>query len=450
MTRNRQFRQFRILFLLPVMVIILLTGCQKPSINFGSTFANNSATNVVVVDTFSVDLSTVLVDSFATAGSGSLLIGRYKDPFFGTIASRTYLQVSAPSPLPTISNLAKYDSISLILQLNKSFYGDTTQVQTYHVSQLQSVIQLPENQFTFFNNSKIPYNPTPLGSADVQINPTASVTSQKINDTVKIRLDDALGQQLYSLLYNQSDTLKSLNTFIGYFKGLTIYPDDNSMGSIFGFKDTVRMRVYYHEPGLVYTTLFTDFVLNTKTAQFNQITFDRTGSPAAPINSSDTEVVSTLTGNAAFIQSATGLQVKVRFPTISSILQYPDYLSILKAELTLKPIEGSYSPTFALPPSLQLTLTDQSNVAGSPLPFGSGDLIVDYLSGANTSYAYDITSYIKQAVLAGVQNNQNRGLMIVIPAPANNTTFNRTVIGDQFNSKNINKVNLKIYYASFY
>ena len=450
MTRNRQFRQSSILFLLPVMMIIFIAGCQKPSINFGTTFANNNTTNVVAIDTFSVAMSTVLTDSFATAATGTGLLGRYKDPYFGTVSSRTYFQMSAPSPLPTISNLATFDSISLILLLNKSFYGDTTQVQRYIVSQLTSVIQLPDRQFTFYNNSKVPYDPVPLGSADVQIDPLKGVTSQRINDTIKIRLSDDLGKQLYRMLYDQSDTLRNFNTFLGFFKGLTIYPDDASSGAIFGFKDSVKMRVYYHEPGIVYTNLYTDFNLNNKAVQFNQISYDRSGSPSVPIDSLNPEVPTTATGNVGFIQSSTGLSVKLRFPTISALLQYPDYLSILKAELTIKPVEGSYSPTFALPPQLQLSLTDQGNLIGAQLPVGTGALIVDYLSGANTSYAYDITPYIKQAILGGVENNLNKGLMISVPAPANNTTFNRTVIGDQFNSKNINKVNLKIYYASFY
>ncbi|MBS1600720.1 MAG: DUF4270 family protein [Bacteroidetes bacterium] len=450
MARNRQFRQSSILFLLPVMVIILISGCQKPTINFGTSFINNNTTNVVVVDTFRVALSTVLSDSFATAGTGVSLLGRYKDPYFGTITSKAVLQIAPPASLPTISNLATYDSMSLILQINKTFYGDTTKVQRYQVSQLQSVIQLPENQFTFYNNSKFPFNPVPLGVADVQINPTQFVTSQKINDTIKIRLSDVLGKELFRMLYNHSDTVKNLSTFLGYFKGLTVYPDDLSEGSIYGFKDTVRMRIYYHEPGLVYTTLYSDFILNNKSSQFNQITFDRSGTPSSQIDSLHPEVKSTSTENIAFIQGATGLQVKALFPTIGALLQYPDYLNVLKAELTIKPIEGSYSPTFPLAPQLQLALTDQGNLVGSPLPFGTGSLVVDYLSGANTSYVYDITPYIKQTITAGAINNQEKGLMIYIPTPAANTTFNRTIIGDQFNSKPVNQIKLKIYYASFY
>ena len=449
MTRNKQFRQGSILFLLPVVVIFFLAGCQKPSINFGNSFANNNSTNVVVVDTFSVKLSTVLVDSFATAGTGNIFLGRYKDPYFGVVTSKTFLQVAPPGALRTISNLAVYDSMSLILRINKSFYGDTTKVQRYYVSQLQSLIQLPNNQFTFYNNSKFPYDPAPLGSADVQINPTAFFTSQKINDSIKIRLPDTKGKELFNLLYNQSDTIKNINTFLGYFKGLTIYPDDNSMGAIYGFKDTVIMRIYYHEPGLVYTTLFSDFILNNKSNQFNQISYDRTGTPTMVIDSLNNDVPSTATNNAAYIQGTTGLQAKIKFPTISALLQYPDYLSVLKAELTIKPVEGTYSPTFALPPQLALALTDQSNQVGPTLP-GFGALVIDYLSGANTSYVYDITAYIKNQILAGQENNGKNGLLIIVPPPSNSTTFNRTVIGNQFNPKTINQIKLKIYYASFY
>jgi hypothetical protein len=436
--------------LLTATAILLLDACQKPSINFGTTFTNENTTNVVAIDTFSVRLSTVLVDSFATAATGNLLVGRYNDPYFGVVTSKSYLQVTPPTNLPIISNLASYDSLSLILRINKGFYGDTTKVQRYTVSQLTSVIELPGTQITFYSNSKIPYDPSPLGYSDVQINPTAFFTSQRLNDSLKIKLPDSQGLELFNLLYNQSDTVKNVSTFLGYFKGFAIYPDDNSVGSIFGFRDTVIMRLYYHEPGLVYTPKFVDFTLNNKQFQFNQITYDRTGTPSAPIDSLHDEVASTATGNAAFIQGTTGLEMKIRFPTIGNLLQFPDYLSILKAQLTIKPVAGTYSPTLALPPQLAMSMTDPSNIIGPTLPFGSGNLVVDYLYGANTAYTYDITPYIKQQILLGPIYNANNGIMLYVPLPANNTSFNRVVVGDQFTPKDIDKINLKIYYASFY
>jgi Domain of unknown function (DUF4270) len=451
MTRNRLFGQLIHLFLLvPALLVLILAGCTKPSINFGNSFSNNNATNVVAVDTFGVKMSTVFLDSFPTASTGTALIGTYQDPFLGKISSRTYFEVGPPMVLPTISNLATYDSFCLIMHINKGFYGDTTVPQRYNVSQLTNLIDLPDVQTTFYNNNSITYDPTVLGFADVQINPTADFTSQKINDTVKIRMPDTMGQQFFQMLFNQSDTLKSAATFRGFFKGLTLYPANASVGSIYGFRDSIYLRMYYHEPGLVITESFTDFPFTNKQNQFNQITFDRTNSPAAGIDSLHTEVPSESTGNVSFEQTATGLYTKLLFPTISSLLQYQDYLSVLKAELTIRPVQGSYSPIFALPPQINLALTSNGNNIGNILNVGAGSLSIDYLSGTNTAYSYDITAYIKQQILLGPVINQNYGLILTVPAPAGNTTFNRAIFGNQLNANNINKISLKIYYASYY
>ncbi len=109
---------------------------------------------------------------FATSGTPVQLLGRYIDPFFGTITSQSYSDIGAPSPLPTLTNYSVYDSIQLILRINKTFYGDTTQTQRYEVSQLTQVMDFPGVQRAFFNNNSIPYDPTVLGYTDVKINPT--------------------------------------------------------------------------------------------------------------------------------------------------------------------------------------------------------------------------------------------------------------------------------------
>ncbi len=225
MTRTSQSAKKNFLFFIPVLVIFFLAACEKPTISLSNTFINNGNTNIVVVDTISADISTVFVDSFPTAGTRNMLIGTYKDPYFGAVTSKSFLQIGPPINPPTISNIAGYDSLVFIMRVNRSFYGDTTVKQRYLVSQLQSIIQLPNTQITFFNNSSFPYDSNaPLGSADIQISPTAGFTSQKNIDSVKMRLPDPLGLQLFNMLYNQSDTIKNSDTFAGFFKGLCIFP----------------------------------------------------------------------------------------------------------------------------------------------------------------------------------------------------------------------------------
>src|SRR5665213_1580756 len=446
MTRNSFFRH-RLFYVLTVLLLLVAVSCTKPAIDFDNNFGSDNSTNVVSVDTFTVKLSTVFLDSFPTSGTGTMLIGEYKDPYLGVISSWSFSEISYPPQLPTFTNLTSFDSLQLIFRISKTFYGDTTQVQRYLVSRLTGLLDYPYLQTVFFNKDSIPYDPTILGYTDVQINPTAGYTSQRTGDSIKIRLPDALGHTFFNLLYNQSDTVKNAQTFRGFFKGLTIYPDLNKPGATFGFKDSLFVRMYYHDPGVVYQPKFIDFPYVNKNNQFNQISYDRSGTAIQSISQQNIEIPSGATGNAAFLQPITSLYVKLLFPTISDLLHYSDYLSVMKAQLIIKPVDGTYSPVFALPPQINLAMSTQANTIGSTLSAGTGNLSVDYLYGANTSYSYDVTSYIQQKIMLGVQDNRNNGLFLTVPAPAYNTSFNRVVVGDQFSPLKVNQISLKIYYA---
>jgi hypothetical protein len=427
-----------------------MLSCTKPSINFGTDLGSDNSTDVKALDNFDVKVSTVFLDSFPTSGSGTMLLGEYNDPYFGRIGSRSFSEITFPVTLPVLTNLSVYDSIQLIMQINKTFYGDTSKVQRYLVSQLNSVLNYPGTQTAFYNINTIPYNPDVLGSVDVQINPAAGYTSQKTGDSVKIRLPDALGAKFFNLLYNQSDTVKTAATFRGYFKGLTIYPDPALPGAIYGFKDSIFVRLYYHEPGVVYQPKFVDFPFTNKSNQFNNIYVDRTGTPVDGIGRQHTEIPSSASGNAAFLQPSTGIYVKLLFPNINTLLQYPDYLTVMKAELKIRPVDGTYSQLFKLPPQINLSVTTEANTLGSALNSGSGNLVLDYLYNANTAYTYDITGYIQQQILQGPENLAKNGLLLTIPSNVYNTSFNRMVVGDQQNPLKVNQISLTIYYASYY
>jgi len=450
MTRNFYFRNRASICLLPILVVIAIFGCTKPQITFQNLGNGSNTPNIVTIDTFAVQVSTVFLDSFTTSGTKAQLLGRYIDPFFGTITSQSYTDIGTPSPLPTITNYSVYDSIQLIMRIDRSFYGDTTQVQRFVVSQLTQVMNFPGTQNAFFNNDAIPYNPTPLGSVDVRINLTAGLTTQRIGDTIKIKMPNTLGEQLFGLLYRQPDTITNPAIFRGYFKGLTVYPDTSLPGAVYGFNDTMLLRLYYHEPGVVVTQKSTDFRTVNQFSQFNQITANRAGTPTQNINRQTPELQSTASGNEAFLQPITSLYIKLLFPTIGNLASYPDYLAIMKATLELKPVQGTYSPIYNLPPLVNLSVTGEGNNIVPLLPVGSGNLGIDYLYGTNTNYSYDITAYIQSAIAQGAPNNAKNGLIIVTPASDFNVKFNRAVIGNAYNAQKSNQISLKIYYASYY
>ena len=225
------------------------------------------------------------------------------------------------------------------------------------------------------------------------------------------------------------------------------------MHAIYGFHDSLIMRLHYHETDVFTENKFLDFTFyNNDNKQFNQVKTDRTGTPVSVFNSTNKEVVSTSTGNSAYIQTLTGFMAKIKFPTLRSLLLRPDYLKILKAELVIKPVKNSYNAITPLPPKLSAVTTDQSNTLGTPLSStasGSaitqtGNLIIDPLYNENTSYTYDITSYLQQQILIS-SANQN-GLLLVPPVPASISSLNRVIIGDQKNTQG--SIQLKVYYVS--
>jgi hypothetical protein len=219
---------------------------------------------------------------------------------------------------------------------------------------------------------------------------------------------------------------------------------------MFGFRDSLVMRMHYHDPGVLTTQSMVDFPYYNKSTQFNKIDANRAGTPVAGIGPGNNEIQSAASGNFAFLQPATGLYVKMLFPTIGGLLQYPDYLSVLRAVLTVKPVGGTYSQLYPLPPLVQLATVDNSNAVGAALSAGTGSLVTDYLYGTNTAYNYDITSYIQSVIAKGTQSLTQNGLALDISAPNYNTLFSRAVIGNQFTPLLSNQVSLKIYYASYY
>jgi hypothetical protein len=74
----------------------------------------------------------------------------------------------------------------------------------------------------------------------------------------------------------------------------------------------------------------------------------------------------------------------------------------------------------------------------------TGDLLVDYLYGENTNYAYDLTRYLKAIITDGTINAN--GLLLIPGSPELETQFGRLTMGNRLNTNG--KMELLIVYAS--
>ena len=444
-------------FLAPFFILCVVSACQKPDIKFGDQYLDNGLTQITRIDTFGVDLSTVYTDSFPTSAKGVSLVGGYSDPYFGRIDTKTFFEIAPPSTTAADFLRAVYDSMYLTLRLNQSYYGDTTKPVHIDISRLNQLIVAPYINgvpgYYLFNIDKFAVYPKPLGSTDVLIRP-------HLTDSIHIKLDDALGKDLFARIKSGDPVIQNTTNFLNYFYGLCI-SSNGSSSLVFGCKDTLDFKLMYHLPSQYKDSLAVKFSLNNTSHHFTNISVNRAGSPVLQnlgpvVTGGKTNISSKATNNMAFTQAVSSTMIKIRFPTIQNIFYTSNFAKILKAVLILKPVIGSYSPFYYLPPQLRLSTTNYSNLVGTDLTAltGSGsyatqygNLFLDYFNG-QTSYSYDITNYIKSISVNGLYPYNQDGLLLVPPSPAFETQFSRAIFGDKNNSVANNRVELQIYYAT--
>jgi len=452
------------------MALSFLTSCEKqPDLQeFGLTNVPNTGNaSVVVVDSSTILLSTVYVDSIASSATGYLQVGTYNDAYLGQVTSQAYLQVRPPANLPALDPQRDfYDSIGMAILYRRSnpYYGDTTLPQTFEVHQVIDTLyqlNLP-NQTGWFSNNYLPIGPS-LGSTTVTIAPNIPYTSQNAGDTVKIRMDDNLGQELFNMAYNKSDTLTTLTTFLNWFKGLCITPGAGEPGgTMYGFFDSCLMRVYYREnTNGAAVTKSIDFTIYNAAASWNYITNDRSGSPIAnlvvptSVTQPPPTTPSSATGHASYVDNALGLTTKLTFPYLNAITERPDYIGLLRAQLTIVPVAGSFNTTWTLPPQVGVYSTDLHNQLGAPIYApGSGtpqtgNVTPNYLQPLLTQYTYDVTNFVAAQIVNTAQGANQVGLMLSIPAPANASQWRRLAIADQ-SFPTEQRIILSVYYISLY
>jgi len=421
---------------------ISIISCTKADINFGSQYLDDNYTQLVAVDTFTPQISTLFIDSFVTGASGRALTGVYNDPYFGRVSSSSYFELTCP----TFESTADYsgtllDSIALVLNTDGTYYGDTTKNITLSVYQLGVNIAYSNNNQAFYNKDSIgPYSAL-LGSKTFNYRPRST-------GEISIRLSDDLGNSLLQLYKNKSGDIQGTTNFVNYFKGIAIRAAGND-GCALGMKDSISMRLYYRLRSATRQDSSMVFTLNNKDHQFNHITIDRSGSAIANISSKNNLISSALTNNAVYMQPLTGTVCKIQFPSVRDLLKTQGYTKLSKAVLLIKPVAGTFDNLYYLPDSLKLSTTNITNTAGTSLQNSAGSvqygsLQIDDVYGLNTYYSYDITSYLTSALASTV--NAGDGLLLTPPTNSYDTRFSRLLIGDALNSKS--KIQLVLYYLS--
>jgi len=397
-----------------ILSFLLLAGvlfsCEKQEVDFGGSSLSDDP-NIANIDTFSVVAYTTQVDSFSTLSTGYFVTGNHFDTTLGNLQALAYFNLSIPydstAALKECTS-CHFDSLVAVTKFSGGYYGDTTKPFTLNINQLEQRISYEDVTYGY-NTTTRPYNTEPLGSFVATVSPSRQ-------STIRIRLSDAFGLDLYNKILHNSDTVTTSDLFTKYIKGFCFNatsPNNKTVYYMQPVGDSDVVMLYYHKNEPTPTDMVVKFPMDT-THQFNGFVSDHSGTNLTVFTpKKNLEIPSGQTNGYVYLHANIGLYPKFSFPSIYSLKEINTYVSVISATLEIYPLQGSYGlqSIYKLPPELYLyILNDVGESVGSLYYSGTntlqtGDIYMDYLYNKDTKYTYDVTSYIQTALTNGAYSS---------------------------------------------
>ncbi|AIM39202.1 DUF4270 family protein [Sphingobacterium sp. SG20118] len=453
----RNFKRHSVQFLFSALLLLGISACNK-DISLSLDNSRDESMGIVPMDSLQVNASTYQLDDVPTSATGVILVGKNTDILTGSITASSYMRMGIGEiTTASIPTAAKYDSITFVLKPNKYFYGDTTKTQTIAIHQVTDQITLKEinsgsdiNEKPVFvsgpaiyNDQKFAYDPTALGTLSFQ-------PFVKKLDSVAIRLDDNLGNTLFSMIKEGKSAISSNQNFVEYFKGIAVIPGENNT-AIIGYKDTVTMQIHYNfvnEQGFKVNAV-AKFNLGDKAYQFNNVASDRQGTAFSALTVKNPELKSETTAGDVFLEGSTGTVVKLTFPTLLKLVNDPT-VAINKAELVIE-TESKYQNSFFNSPSSLILMV--ANGYGNPVsmvntPFDTKPQQAPYIGandfGTNAKYVFNLIEYLNNIKQ---ESYYNTSLFVSVPTSGLFSSVDKLIVAKDANNKP--KIKLNILYTKF-
>lgn len=401
-------------------------------------------------DTLTIEASTIISDSLITSDSGRLLLGALQDEKFGNLTSQSYLKYT-PSSF-TLDDDAVFDSIAIVLHYDRYYYGDTTLVQNYKVHEITETFEPndEDDELYFYNTSSLNYKNTILGETSFTPYPYKK-------DSISITLDNEFGKNLFNKI--KDDEIENSTDFEKEFRGITIIPESNT-NTILGFKYSSNSTYNYSAIRIFYTIKDEDdedndyileLTLTGSNTTFNSINSDKSLTELSSLTDSEDILQSTKTSNKLFLQSGTGIAMRIDIPYIKALNALENNGTTLEALLTVYPDQSSYTE-INLIDSLAVYIVDNKNRTISQLTDFSGNNVYAKL---NTNYnEFDNSIYYVTDLSYFVDELQSStydlDYALRFEFPQNTKSINRLLINDAESPENSDyKMKLLLTYLSF-
>lgn len=453
--------KFRILLLVSAVAAIFYT-CDDDGDSFdvGNVFLDNKAV-LGYIDSFTVHLSTIRLDSFVTQGATDIFLGSFNDKEVGNVHTEVYVPINFARKT-NVSDDAVYDSMLICFKPNGRWVGDTVTprvVKIYEV--LEEIKPLYSSlQQSMFNNQKLLRSDTEL--ATVSLDP-----SPKIGEVSWARMSDSVGQLWFDMLKNADDAMDNNEYFEEFFRGICIVPQTTDFTWGLGFvseSETAlaaydkkiedagefEIRLYYRQSGDDEDGSYMKFIAKRDNLyQYTYFSNDRSGTPFENLDIDGDRVSSKNSGNKSYIQTGSGLALRIDIPSLAVLRETSEYMGVLDARLIIRPKEYSFDETYPLPSTLFLAVSDESNDLFSNLLDMSGNIVSSpiYYSPEDGQpfYMFSLLRFVRNRMLSF--SNTEPALIVLPNDSENSTSFKRLVVDD--NSSYAENVQLMVYYITY-
>ena len=451
----------RILLLVSLIAAVFYTCDDNgDSYDVGDVFSDSRSV-LGYVDSFSLRLSTIRLDSFITSGSSDIFVGYYKDEKVGNVLPETYLPIifSSKTNIPEDS---EYDSLVVCFKPKGGWVGDTLQPKEVKIYEVLEEIKPKHyaDQQQMFNHWKLNRSNAELATVSLEPNPTRGVVSWA-------RMSDSLGQIWFDMIVNGDDAMDRNDYFEEYFKGICIVPQTTncSWGLDFVTSSTAiqqskavddavqfEIRLYYRKPGDDEEGSYMTFIVNSSNPyKYVHFENDRSGTQFEDLQIDGDRVYSDESDNVSYIQTGSGMALRIDFPTLAGLNSASEYMSVVDARLLIKPREFSYDEEYQLPSTLYLAITDESNDLHSNVSNMDGSIVssnIGYLSDGQPYYVFSVLTFVRRFINMKIENSNNTLALIVLPSDLeNSSSFKRLVVDD--NNKFAENALLQIYYVTY-
>lgn len=434
-----------------LLTVTFLSSCVKKedANNVGLEFEDeNRSLSAQLIDSFSVNTSSIAANKFAVSNVSRILFGSYVDPSFGGVKNSIYTQMRLNGDFLDFSTQSSsgdandlvVDSMIVFMEYypNEDIYGVLTQ-QTVSVFEIEEEMNVDSAYLSdrLLTVGSVDIADQNFNQLEFDINDSIQFGGEMIPPSLIVRLNPSYGQDIINLSTTQ---IISKDDFTSYVKGLNLQPD-NMFGPGQGCVATLnplsfysRVRMYYHDPndGSSYTY---DFLINDLCAYYSSFEHDYVGTDVQNV------IDNPIMGNQNFyVQAGFGVQGKIDLPFLDNTDSLP--FKIINRAILYIPVEENSDEVYSVPEQIVVTYY---NDLGEEVFFAGHlsdieRLYNDFYNAAEKRYEINLTSYI-QNVITGVDKNRS----LYLSSANSAVSINRAVLNGQ--EAVSDKIKLEIVYT---